>query len=328
MLHLTNGDCAGDLLRRSGLLGDVIVWPDVLYEGPVPAEHGPVWREARARYHGGSDRQAYEQFLREFETTDAALDRLREQDELVLWFEHDLFDQLLLARHLHWLGVQGPVDTRLSLICIDRYPGVEPFHGLGQLTPEQLASLFPQRQRITAAMIRAGSDLWRAFTAPDPRALEVVATRGIPELPFIAGAMMRFLEEFPGTGDGLSRTERTVLRAIARGLHDPSEIFLAVQQEEERVFMGDLSFWTIVRQMARGTVPLVDIRIDRERPLRLPEGDVSMTAAGARVLAGEADAVMLRGIDRWLGGVHVNGTQTSWRWDGVTRALIAASQHS
>jgi len=41
---------------------------------------------------------------------------------------------------------------------------------------------------------------------------------------------------------------------------------------------------------------------------------VRIAAAGARVLAGE-DAVRLRGMDRWLGGVHLT-PERLWRWDG------------
>jgi hypothetical protein len=31
--------------------------------------------------------------------------------------------------------------------------------------------------------------------------------------------------------------------------------------------------------------------------------------------------VKLNGIERWLGGVHLTGTQAVWRWDGVAKRL-------
>jgi hypothetical protein len=53
-----------------------------------------------------------------------------------------------------------------------------------------------------------------------------------------------------------------------------------------------------------------------------------LTAAGARVLAGEADYVRLNGIDRWLGGVHLvaePGAGTPiWRWNEGRGAVVLA----
>jgi hypothetical protein len=71
--------------------------------------------------------------------------------------------------------------------------------------------------------------------------------------------------------------------------------------------------------VARAAVPLLDadpadLPVDRGTRLRL-------TAAGARVLAGEADHVELNGIDRWIGGVHLHGHRVPWRWDDGTETL-------
>jgi hypothetical protein len=45
------------------------------------------------------------------------------------------------------------------------------------------------------------------------------------------------------------------------------------------------------------------------------------TAAGRRVLRGEADHVALNGIDRWVGGVHLQGPDAPWRWDEGTESI-------
>src|SRR6266849_5721966 len=136
MLHITNGDCAGSTLRAF-LSDPVTITCDVLHEGPLPM--APEWLAAAPN----------------------------ENDEVVFWFEHDLFDQLLLIRALHVIR-----DARnVSLICIDRFPGVEPFFGLGQLNAEQLKSLFPTRKPVTAAQYEVASRTWNAFREPEPAAL-------------------------------------------------------------------------------------------------------------------------------------------------------------
>jgi hypothetical protein len=40
------------------------------------------------------------------------------------------------------------------------------------------------------------------------------------------------------------------------------------------------------------------------------------------VLAADADLVALGGIDRWIGGVHLNGRAARWRWDEGTEAIV------
>ena len=47
-----------------------------------------------------------------------------------------------------------------------------------------------------------------------------------------------------------------------------------------------------------------------------------LTAAGERVLRGEADRVELLGLDRWLGGTHVTAGH-AWRWDPTARRLVS-----
>jgi hypothetical protein len=48
------------------------------------------------------------------------------------------------------------------------------------------------------------------------------------------------------------------------------------------------------------------------------------TAAGRRVLRGEADHVALNGIDRWIGEVHLHGEVARWRWDEGTESVVSA----
>jgi hypothetical protein len=54
---------------------------------------------------------------------------------------------------------------------------------------------------------------------------------------------------------------------------------------------------------------------------RFSESLVEVTAEGRAVLRGESDHIELSGIDRWLGGVHLQGHR-SRRWNRTVRAAI------
>jgi hypothetical protein len=52
------------------------------------------------------------------------------------------------------------------------------------------------------------------------------------------------------------------------------------------------------------------------------DDELMLTDDGRRVLAGDADRVRLRGIDRWLGGVHLTGRGPVWRWHQMRATLV------
>ncbi len=319
-LHVTNGDVAAEGLRASGLGGEVAVTADLLHEGPAPGNM-PLerWRKVRARYLAESGYDDYDSCLARLTRWDHTLEAAGAYGEVVLWFEHDLFDQLLLIRTVDLLTQRDAGATELSLLSVGEFPGVVPFYGLGQLSPPQLASLLPARTPVDTARKLLARDAWRAFRAPDPREIEAILRRDTTPLPHLAGALHRHLEDFPGVADGLSRSERQILRAVSQGATGFEEAFRATQAMEERVFLGDLSFHRLLRELAAPPRPLLRLETaggSSPRALRL-----ALTASGREVLAGNDDWVRMRGIDRWLGGVHLEGSQSPWRWNPETGRL-------
>jgi hypothetical protein len=298
------------------------VTADLLHEGPAPAGLSPErWRKVRARYLAESGYDDYDSCLARLTRWDHTLEAAGAYGEVVLWFEHDLFDQLLLIRAVDLLTQRDLGATELSLLSVGEFPGVVPFHGLGQLSPSELASLHPARTPVDTARKLLARDAWRAFRAPDPREIEAILRRDTAPLPHLAGALHRHLEDFPGAADGLSRSERQILRAVGEeGAASFEEAFRATQAMEERVFQGDLSFHRLLRQLAAPPRPLLRLETaggSSPRALRL-----SLTASGREVLAGKDDWVRMRGIDRWLGGVHLHGREAQWRWDPDRSRLV------
>lgn len=322
-LHVLNGDATREIMERSHIPGAYTVWADVLHEGPVPADvDDEEFRRIRHGFHTSlADFVPADEGAAMHRGWDERLASFGDYDEVVLWFEHDLFDQLILIRHLDWFARRDMGRTALSLICIGEFPGVESFAGLGQLSPDQLASLLGTRQRVTMRQTELGRAAWRAFTSNDPSAIERVLARDSSALPFLRGALMRFLEEYPAVRSGVGRTERQILDGLLRGIRSPLDLFIDGQKREERVFMGDATFWTRLETLARGPRPLVRLS---ERPTegRLPNGEIELTADGRRVATGELDWVAIGGIDRWFGGVHLVGDRAEWRWDPDRRQLV------
>jgi hypothetical protein len=56
----------------------------------------------------------------------------------------------------------------------------------------------------------------------------------------------------------------------------------------------------------------------------LPHGTIALTDSGREVLLGGADRVTRCGLQRWLGGVQLEGDQAMWRWDAADGRIVHA----
>ena len=258
-----------------------------------------------------------------FEERDRALRGFKGADETVLWFEHDLYDQLQLIQILSFIAGAKRADDRVSLVCIDRHESVEAFRGLGDLRPHHVGPLFEARQPVTGRQFSVATNAWRAFTSPTPEPLDEFQRSDSSALPFLRPALIRHLQEYPSTFNGLGRTARHALEAIAEGITSPVELLKAHWDQEEAPFMGDWSYWHLLKELAVCTSPLI-VLSGHTGPNDLSGATLHITDAGRQVLAGAADAVQLCGIDHWYGGVQLSGHDVSWRWNEVHKRLVRA----
>lgn len=315
MLHITNGESVTNTFRQVRFPGIYLAWNDVLHDGPVPqTETLSELSDIRARALAGFGAGDPEKLRAGFAARDHTLENFRQHQDVVLWFEHDLYDQLQLLQLLDWFRQQDLGAVNLHLIQINSYPGVRPFYGLGQLSGTQLARLFPTRKRVTHEQKSIAGEAWQAFRSADPGALLAISAQEFPEMPFLAAALVRFLEEYPSTTDGLSRTERQVLQAATSGKRKKQEIYMESRKQED-VPWGDASVYLRMDWLAAGPNPAL---------VESPKNEFSVTDAGRQLLEGKGDWIRMQGhIDRWLGGVHLTGEQAQWRWNAEKKTLFS-----
>ncbi len=277
MLHITNGDSVLRGFREAGIPGEYLAWADPLHDGPVPMtdtleDLAAIRARAFAGFGWGLEAEILAKFLKAIRV----LKGFRLHNEVVLWFEHDLFDELLLMQLLDWFSGQDLGSVELTMVRIDSHQEVSPFHGLGQLNGRQLAALLPTRLPVSREQLEAARVAWAAFRSGRPN--------GPP----------RLLEEYPGEVDGLSRLERELLRAAEQGPGDRHTLYRRAMAYEECPW-GDSSVFLRLDGLMGGPNPAI-------------AQDGSLTGLGERLLAGEADWILESGgLDRWIGSVHLHG---------------------
>src|SRR6266576_2054770 len=123
MLHIHNGDSSAGTAKKTSIPGEHLAWREALVCGPAPGGLTEQnFLDVRARhlaeaYGARADKCAFE-----LRAQHEALAAYSDHEEVVLWFEHDLFCQVQLIYLLHWFAGREPGPTKLSLVCIGDFP--------------------------------------------------------------------------------------------------------------------------------------------------------------------------------------------------------------
>lgn len=267
MLHITSGDIAGDKLAKSGIPGEVFVWHDILYDGP----RKPGWPDddilhARANFLAEKTGEGLnrEYVLKTLKTQYAKLKTARNYTRVVLWFDACLFDQSMLC-HILMCMRSLKIETA-DLLCIDDFPGIEPYHGLGQLSPDRLASMYDSRRALTGAQFLFAECVDQAFALQNRDAFKELSGYKEAALPWVPAAVTRWIAEQPDETTGLGRLEQFALEAITSGCKTPASIFSFVSaRETPPQFWGNITLWEKINALANREPPLVRIEGPRTR---------------------------------------------------------------
>lgn len=318
-LHIRCGDDIKGKLAEAGLGGDYLSFADPAWLGPPPAFN--AWLAGRAALIAERTGLAHNKVRADLGEAYWRLSRAPvDYRHIVLWFEHDLYDQAALARVLANFAQRKDLP-KVELISIDRFRGVKRFFGLGQLDARQLASLWPRRQRINRRQLALGSRVWAALRAVSPEPIEALLASDTQALPFLKPALRRHLQELPWTTDGLSLTERDALAALAKGPLTVSQLFADTQMKRDPLpFMGDLFFRSVMRDLVDAPKPPVAVSAGTRR-LAWSRRVLRLTPVGRALLDGKLDWQGLNPLPRWVGGIPAGPGAPDWRWNPRNRRV-------
>src|SRR5258708_6343735 len=297
MMHFPNGDVSASLGRRAGVPGRHVPFRESLVGGPVqPSLPLHEWVESRAAF---LSEQYGEHLLRvrnELLEQENVIDRAHEEEEVVLWFEHDLY---CLVHLLYFFSRLSKV-RRVSLIWC-----AEP---LGTQSEEDLFARFDSRAAVTPAMNSAAKLAWSAFTNADPTSLNRFLSADVADFPFLRDGFLLHASRFPSTRNGLGEVERRAVEAIDAGATDFISLFTRFDSKPPRFGFGDGEFLRHLKHLSSAAVPV--ITIIGEEKANPPKALFTITPAGRNVIDGTVDFIEINlgngnqgGF--WLGGAHL-----------------------
>ena len=303
-LHITNGDATVDLLNAAEFEGTFLPWRDILHMGPVHT-HLPLTdlSEQRAEFISSQGWGDKSQILEDFRQRDNMLASCAEFDSIMLWFEHDLYDQLQLLQLLSWFDDHKEVLAKLTLINPDKH--------LGYHTPEEAKRLPEIGRPVNDEMTALAKDCWHLFGCSNLSEWAQLTQRDTSPLPHLHNAIMQSIDELPERATGLNRTEQRIMELIDQGNNQRGSLFRAYCNSEPAQFHGDMSFFWYMQQLIDDTPSLIDD----------DNATFSLTEMGESVLSGQQQWRREFSQDHWLGGCQLNA-QVRTFWDNSQQRLM------
>ncbi|MEO1049845.1 MAG: DUF1835 domain-containing protein [Bacteroidota bacterium] len=309
-LHILNGDGTAYGFKDAGISGDVAIWRETLCSGPVNEPFAsPEFWAMRAFYldktysdlFDGEKLPDYNKLVvREFEK----IQKFREYDEVILWFEHDLFCQVNLLALLAWFAEQDMGTTQLSLICIECHPKYPKFKGLGELAPEDFIPLFKHKEDLTAKTLKFAKSKWKSYCSPDLAGLmDDMELATVYKLPFLERAMAMHLLRFPSLENGLTVPEIGLMQMLKREPKTGRQVVGEALREDRLFGYGDLEYFKLLKRL---------------KPLMEDTEVKYINDLGEKVLEGDQDFLDINKENIWIGGA----SNQAYRWSIKEKRLV------
>lgn len=244
ILHITNGDITTNYLKKLHFKGNFITWREMLCEGKTSSDIGSesFWKdrfEFLKLNYNVSKKKFIDFTLKEYRN----LCKEKEQDEIVLWFEHNLFCQINMLAVISWLK-RYRKGYQISLVCSGKVKGSTKMHSLNQLNEEEINTHFKDRINLKQDDIEYADYIWQLYCSDSPLRLETVYKFN-PMSPFqyLAAAIEAHLQRFPSIENGLSITENNILKtANSQKLNNKKELISKLINNEENYGFGDIQY--------------------------------------------------------------------------------------
>ncbi len=247
-LHLTNG---GSFTQRlSSLLprADILTWNEILCEGPaskdVLSEGFILERISYLGRFGDEAASKYQVFVGQFSDLD-----WNDFDEVVFWFEYDLFCHINMAAAITYVSKELP-KAAFYLVCSGTIEGKEGLYGLSELPDAQVWNEYDAKIRLTEEDLQNLSQFWDVYTSQDHSQLDKI-TFNKDHFPYFASCIQAHKERFPQENSGLNTLELTVLKAIDTHSFESSHKLVGHLLKNQGYYgFGDLQWFDIVERVA------------------------------------------------------------------------------
>jgi len=251
-LHILNGDSTAGIFAGSGLPGDILVWREMLCEGPLHQDVGsdPFWMKRYAFFEDSLKVNRLEYFDKIIKEVLKIEDNDR-YNEVVLWFEYDLFCQVNLLAACTFLLKNYRKDIRYSLVCTGKEKGKEQLQSLSDYAAEDYKDLYENRVKLTRNDLLFAKESWETYVRNDQKELQEFDFNRNKKFRYLQAATDQHLMRFTDK-NGLDQIDRKIIELSKEGNPDQNDLVkeLLNWQKAETVYgFGDLQYINKIKNL-------------------------------------------------------------------------------
>ncbi|CAM4332785.1 DUF1835 domain-containing protein [Zobellia roscoffensis] len=289
LLHITNGDSFTDRLKSLKIKGDIITWREMLCEGKTLTNVGSesFWK-ARFEFLNKNYKVSKSWFIEKTLKEYRSLCNHKQQDEIVLWFEYDLFCQVNMIAVLSWLKTNRKY-AQVSLVCSGKEDSTDKMYSLNDLNDDQLQELYKNKVELTQDDIEYADYVWQLYCSDNPIRLENLSDFGEFQFNYLGDAVRTHLHRFPSIKNGLNQMENDILRlAIDKKPTSKGAFVTEILQNQGLLGFADTQY---------------DRALGRLKPLFSSFNPVRLTKKGKEILENKTSYYScIQDNDVYLGG--------------------------
>jgi len=212
-LHITNGSVVTERLKTLQYKGEFLTWHEMLCEGPttikIDSDEFITTRESFLNQFYGLEYKK--------ETFKAELDKLNdlsEIEDIVLWFEYDLFCHINMIAVISLL-LQKEVKRPIYLVCSGRLENEKGLKGLGELNTAQLLNHYKNKVLLNDKDLLLAQQCWFIYNSKTHNDFKPYITQS-SSFNYLTNCLKAHLKRFPDTRSGLSTLEFNILKLIKK----------------------------------------------------------------------------------------------------------------
>ena len=291
ILHITNGDSTTDYLKSLQFHGEFITWREMLCEGKTTIDVGSekFWK-TRFEFFKSSYKVSKKKFIDLTVKEYRSLCQKKHQQEIVLWFDHDLFCQVNMIAVISWLK-RYRKNEKISLISCGNSAGSEKRVGFSELTSEQIQQHYDTRIELSQDDIAYADYIWQLYCSDSPLRLETIYKFN-PMSPFIylQEALEMHLKRFPSIENGLNAVENFIIdTANKTNATSKNDLIRDILKSQKIYGFGDLQYMH---------------KLDKLKGLFTSFNPVKLSRRGKKALENQIGLYQyLRDENAYLGGV-------------------------
>ncbi|MCM4158864.1 DUF1835 domain-containing protein [Antarcticibacterium flavum] len=303
-LHIINGDDLHHNFLELEIPGDIVVWREMLCEGPTSYElDTDEFLKLRTGFLYKHYQITAEDYNRQFIEELHKLKVSNSYDEIVLWFEFDLFSHINMLAVISFLQ-ENKKNIPVSLVCSKRLKGEKEFTPLSQLSMDNLKNHYEQRIPLNEDDLEMANLMWQLYNGDNPQRL-IGQIKTKTNFEYLSACIRAHLERFPNSRTGLNSLEHNVLKLIEKNNITSFHHLIGYTLEYQGYFgFGDLQVERIINHLKL---------FFEER-----NGIVVLTPAGIEALNFEKNFYQHLKDEEYLGGVR----KYDFLYDSTTHKIL------